>query len=135
MGKLRTFLAWLFVAGTMLCAAARAEEPLRVYFIGNSVTDTINYKALSELATSRKHKIVWGRHMIPGAPLSWLWEHPNDGFKEEPFGYPTNALPNYQWDVISLQPFDRHLENKDGDIEMARKYIDLALPKSPDAQI
>ncbi len=48
---------------------ATGQKPLRVYFVGNSVTDTINYRALAELAKSRDHKHVWGRHMIPGAPL------------------------------------------------------------------
>lgn len=50
-----------------------AREPetrktLRVYFVGNSVTDTINYRALAALAKSPGHKQVWGRHGIPGAP-------------------------------------------------------------------
>jgi hypothetical protein len=73
--------------------------------------------------------------MIPGAPLQWIWEHPKDGFQEQPFGHYPNALANYQWDVLSLQPFDRHLKGKDGDLTMAKNFIDLALPKSPDLQV
>ncbi len=46
-------------------AEDRAPTPLRVYFVGNSVTDTINYRALAELAKSRGYTQVWGRHMIP----------------------------------------------------------------------
>ena len=58
----------VFVAVILAAVHAPAEEkPLRVYFVGNSVTDTINYRALAELAKSRGHKHVWGRHMIPGA--------------------------------------------------------------------
>jgi len=126
----------LFVAVTLAAVQAQAEEkPLRVYFVGNSVTDTINYRALAELAKSRGHTHVWGRHMIPGAPLQWIWQHPKDGFQEPPFGHYPNALANFQWDVLSLQPFDRHLDGKDGDIIMARNFIDLALPKSPDLQV
>ena len=121
---------------TLLLAAAPAEEKtLRVYFVGNSVTDTINYRGLAELAKSRGYKQVWGRHMIPGAPLQWIWQHPKDGFQEPPFGHYPNALANFQWDVLSLQPFDRHLDGKDGDIVMAKNFIDLALPKSPDLQV
>ena len=63
--------------------AARSEQTLRVYHVGNSVTDTINYNGLSQLAQSRGHKHVFGRHTIPGAGLGWIWEHPADGFREE----------------------------------------------------
>ena len=114
---------------------ARSEETLRVYHVGNSVTDTINYNSLSQLVQSRGHKYVFGRHMIPGAPLSWIWEHPADGFREEPFGYYPNALPNYEWDVLTLQPFDRQLAGDDGDLAMAKNYIDLALRKSPNLRV
>jgi hypothetical protein len=116
-------------------AADQAPKTLRVYFVGNSVTDTINYRGLAELAKSQSYTQAWGRHMIPGAPLQWIWQHPKDGFQEQPFGYYPTALANFQWDVLSLQPFDRHLDGKDGDIAMARNFIDLALPKSPDLQI
>ncbi len=115
--------------------ASAQEKPLRVYFVGNSVTDTINYRALAELSKSRGHDHVWGRHMIPGAPLQWIWQHPKDGFQEPPFGHYPNALTNFHWDVLSLQPFDRHLDGKDGDLVMAKNFIDLALPKSPGLQV
>ena len=113
---------------TVLLIAAQSsaeQKSIRVYFIGNSVTDTINYGALAELAKGRGHKHVWGRHMIPGAPLQWIWQHPKDGFQEQPFGHYPNALANFQWDFLSLQPFDRHLEGKDGDLLMAKNFIDL----------
>ena len=115
--------------------AARSAETLRVYHVGNSVTDTINYNGLSQLAQSRGHQYVFGRHMIPGAGLGWIWDHQAEGFREEPFGYYPNALPNYQWDVLTLEPFDRHLDGNDGDVVMAKNYIDLALRKSPNLRI
>lgn len=91
----------------------------RIYFIGNSVADTINYRGLDNIAESQGKAHIWGRHMIPGAPLSWLWDHPNQGFQEEPYGYYNSALTNYQWDALSLQPYDRPLEGNDGDLAMA----------------
>ena len=125
-------LALLIILAAAQGQAQAQEKPFRVYFVGNSVTDTINYRGLAELAKSRGHKQVWGRHMIPGAPLQWIWQHPKDGFQEPPFGHYPNALANFQWDVLSLQPFDRHLDGKDGDLVMAKNFIDLALPKSPE---
>ena len=75
----------IFLAAVVLVAPqapAQDTKTLRVYFVGNSVTDTINYRALAELAKSRGHQQVWGRHMILGAPLQWIWQHPKDGFQE-----------------------------------------------------
>ena len=112
------------------------DSPLRTYFIGNSVTDTIRHGSLAKFAKSRGHILTWGRDMIPGAPLSWLWEHPKDGFQQEPFGlYPRPPLSEQPWDVLTLQPFDRHLVGKDGDLAMAGNFIDLALKHSPDVQV
>jgi hypothetical protein len=127
----------LLVLGIAARALADDQAPktLRVYFVGNSVTDTINYRGLTELAKNRGYTQVWGRHMIPGAPLQWIWQHPKDGFQEQSFGHYPTALANFQWDVLNLQPFDRHLDGKDGDIVMAKNFIDLALPKSPDLQV
>jgi hypothetical protein len=114
---------------------SQTQKHLRIYFIGNSVTDTINYRALAELAKSRSHGHVWGRHMIPGAPLQWIWQHPDQGFQQQPFGrYPT-ALKKHQWDALSLQPFDRHIMGDEGDIVMAKNFIGMALPESPDVQV
>ncbi len=124
--------------GTQNIQAADGDtNSVRVYFIGNSVTDTVRYGSLVKLGASRGHKLVWGRQMIPGAPLQWLWDHPSDGFTEKPFGYPSNAFANFEWDVVSLQPFDRGLTSKDGsdDVNKIRQYAELVATKSPNVQI
>jgi hypothetical protein len=116
-------------------------ETLRVYFIGNSVTDTVGYGGLAQLAQTRGVKLVWGRTMIPGAPLEWIYSHPNDGFREEPFGTWTNALNQFAWDAVSLQPFDRHLHGKNdsgqevGDVALIRGFAAMAARMNPMVQI
>lgn len=128
-------LFWLFALSG--ASAEESARKLRVYFIGNSVTDTVRYGALVKLAASRQHELVWGRQMIPGAPLQWLWEHPMDGFTEKPFGYPRAAFTNFQWDVLSLQPFDRGLTSQDGsdDVTKIRQYAEMIASRSPEVQI
>jgi hypothetical protein len=117
----------------VVCAALTATARTnRVYFIGNSVTDTVKYDKLRQLAESRGHGMPWGRQMIPGAPLQWLWEHPGDGFTQQPYGYPTNALPNYEWDCLSLQPFDRQLAS---DTNHASMFIELGMPHNSNMQV
>lgn len=130
-----------------ICAAEPADGPtaLRVYYIGNSVTDTVRYAALEKMAAEAGKRIVWGRHMIPGAPLSWLWEHGElkdgkaDGFVERPFGPCRVALREHAWDVVTLQPFDRRLQSggskPEGDLDIAQAMIDLAAARNPNVRI
>jgi hypothetical protein len=114
---------------------------MRVYFIGNSVTDTVRYRELATLAAARSTTIKWGRTMIPGAPLEWIYTHPDDGFQEEPYGRWRKALTEFAWDAVSVQPFDRHLhgvnqQGKDlGDVALAREFASLAAKKNPNVQI
>lgn len=136
----QAILNGIFVLGVLASSSLKAQEAteaktLRVYFVGNSVTDTINYHGLEALAKSRRYKHVWGRHMIPGAPLQWIWQHPDQGFQEQPYGHYPTALTSFQWDDLCLQPFDRHIQGEQGDVEMASNFIKMALPKSPNLQV
>lgn len=108
----------LFALG-LSAVGVRADS---IYLIGNSVTDTINYDGSVALAVSRGKTQPTARHMIPGAPLSFLWDNPAGGFVTSPYGFPTNALPNYQWDVLSLQPFDRRLNE---DVVASKNFLGL----------
>lgn len=128
-GGLFAPIIWFLMVGWL-----SAQTTMRVYFVGNSVTDAINYDGLKAIAESQGNTHIWGRHMIPGAPLEWLWSHMSDGFTESPFGAPNNAFPNYVWDAISLQPFDRLIEGTGNDKEMIGNYINLAKGKSPNVQ-
>lgn len=126
-------LVWFFTC--MLCwltlVVPAAER--RPYFIGNSLTDTILYDTFVSFAGSRGHTVEYGRQMIPGAPLEWLWTHPNEGFTREPYGYPVNALPNYLWDALSLQcGTARFLVNE---TNYASLFINLGMPHNSNMQV
>jgi hypothetical protein len=138
-------IAALAVAWTAPGRAAGEPKRLRVYFIGNSVTDMVNYSALAKAVAARGEEMVWGRHMIPGAPMFGMWEtsdpalEKKTGFAEKPFGTSREALASYEWDAISLQPFDRRFHNgpadkPQGDLDIAQLYIDLASKMSPHAR-
>lgn len=135
-GRLIPAVLVLLVAAGATAARDDARKALRVYFVGNSVTDTVRYAALADLAKARGHRQVWGRHMIPGAPLAWIWSHADQGFQQPPFGHYPKALAEHTWDVLTLQPFDRHLDRgDDSDLTLCRKFIDLARKRSPDVQV
>lgn len=99
------------VMGALIASACFAPclHAASIYFIGNSVTDSINYTSFEELATGQGKSQPWGRHIILGSPLDNIIGNPASGFQQPPFGYYPNALPNYAWDFLSLQPFDRSL--------------------------
>ncbi len=115
-------------------------KTVRVYFMGNSVTDVASYKGIKALAAEKNINQKWGRHMIPGTPLFLLWEEAAKdkpgGFTESPYGACLQALTNYEWDVITVQPFDRHIHkgDKQSDLYIINKLIETAKKKSPDVQ-
>jgi hypothetical protein len=122
-------------ASCLFAGAMASAETLRAYHIGNSVTDTIRYNALRAMAAAnadRGNIYEYGRHTIPGAPLEFIWNNPNGGFGE-PSTYPT-ALPNNDWDVLTLQPFDRSVNN---DQDHMQRFIDLmrSRPANADTQV
>jgi lysophospholipase L1-like esterase len=110
--------------------------PRRIYYIGNSVTDTINYKGLANLAASRNIEVLWARHMIPGSPLFLLWQG-DGGFTEGEFGPSKKALAEFPWDIVTVQPFDRLLTSDngtEGDLEIIPQMIDAQLKQNPQVQ-
>ena len=143
----RRRLLALALATALSAPTLAAGQSKRVYFVGNSVTDTVNYTAFQRCVEGLGDKLVWGRQMIPGAPLFWLWRaaeaRPTDcGFVERPFGGSLQALREHEWDAVTLQPFDRLLANADaknaddqGDVLYCQKYLDLATRKSPGVQV
>ncbi len=115
----------------VLCIAATAavsHGATTIYWIGNSVTDALQYGDWEASAEGAGEQIEWGRHMIPGAPIGWIWDHASSGISEEPYGLYPNALGTYVWDVFSLQPYDWLL---DSDIEDCGSFIELAMRNSP----
>lgn len=119
-------LAALVLAALPLLAA----EPLKVYLIGNSLTDELKYDDWIEFVTAAGHPAVYGRKMIPGAPISWHMSHPKDGFATK-FGYPDEAFASHPWDVLTLQPFT----GAEREIPAAIHYAKLMWASRPDARV
>ena len=123
-------IAFLFA----LTLALQAQQTKRIYQFGNSVTDGINYGGFKNMANSQGNAHIWARHVIPGTSLAWLWDHPNNGFLTPPYGTPANAFANYEWDAVTLQPYDQNIEASNGDKNMMLNYARLIKDKSPDVQ-
>lgn len=129
----RKLLGRMLLATLASGAIAQKAAADSIYYIGNSLTDTIQYQAFADIVENQLGESQpWGRHMIPGAPLEWIWDHPDSGFQEAPYGYYPQALSEYSWDFISLQPFDRQL---DSDLDYITRYVELAREQNPDVQV
>ena len=42
-------------------------------WVGKHEVTQAEYREFEQLATERGKQLIWGRHMIPGAPLAWIW--------------------------------------------------------------
>ncbi|NLF39809.1 DNRLRE domain-containing protein [bacterium] len=83
------------------------------------------------MAKSRGHVQPWGRQQIGGSTLMGLWNSPDGGYAVGQYGYPTNALPYYEWDCLSLQPFDAPLCS---DTNAVSLFLNLSLPRNTNVQ-
>lgn len=96
-----------------------------IYSLGNSLSDV--WRNITDLAETANKSISFGRHNIPGTPLSGIRTRAAEGFFEEPYGYYTNALVNYNLDAIVAQPYFRELveANNEGDVYNVNFFIEL----------
>lgn len=126
--SIRTPLCVIVLAAALESSAA---EPLAVFHVGNSLTDQAY--GMHDIAEARGQETKFGRHMIPGAPLQWLWEHRSEGFRQPEAKKPADEmLKTQKWDVLILQPFGRSPENS---IEFGAKYAAAAYQGNPDCQV
>lgn len=103
----------------------------RIFMVGNSVTDSVNYGQFQQLAQSRGYTHIWGRHIILGSPLDNIWNTPDSGFITEPFNGYANALPNFDWDAVTLQTYDRGFAT---DLDYFGRFLNLARTRPYNAQ-
>jgi hypothetical protein len=134
--KFICFLGAVLALAASITPETRAEA-LRVYHIGNSLTDNIYYGGLRKLATSEGDWYTYGKDVSPGVPLDYTWEFKTktgQAYSQAPFGLYNKALKNYTWDAMTLEPFDNWLKGSTGDVQISENFINYALKKSPNIQ-
>lgn len=121
----------------LLAAPAAPATSLRVYHIGNSVTDTLRYNGVNAQATQMGHSYTFGKHVAPGQRLVTTWNTTPTSpgqFSANGFGLYHQALRDFTWDAVTLQPFDSILGGSEGDLQIIKNFINYTTPKSPNAQ-
>ena len=121
-------------------SAAPGLSPLKrfgVYHIGNSLTDNIYYGGLFRIAQCGDDTYTYGKDVSPGVPLDDTWEgktKTGSVYSLPPYGTYSNALKNYTWDAMTLEPFDNEIAGSTGDLQISEDFINLAEKKSPNIQ-
>jgi len=132
LGRCRVLRTAVVCLGVVITGkVVSAAEPVSIFHVGNSLTDQAY--GMHDIAAARQQTTKFGRHMIPGAPLEWLWDHRDEGFRA-PGGkmQADEILSGNKWDVLILQPFGRPAENS---IEYGAKYAAAAYAGNPDCQV
>ncbi len=122
---------------TLNSGEAHAKNSIRVFHIGNSLTYGVlkNPRAATILG-SRGCKYEYGWHILWGSTLGTIWDKAGEPSKTaEPYGAFKEALGKYSWDALTLQPYGSILEGDGGDAAVCKRFIELAVQKSPDIQV
>ena len=121
----------VFLCLWLAAVAVDAKDPVAIFHVGNSLTDQAY--GMHDIAKARGHETKFGRHMIPGAPLEWLWNHRAEGFREPGRDKPADEiLKGSKWDVLILQPFGRPADNA---IQYGANYAAAAYEGNPACQV
>ena len=130
--KTATACVLIGLAGSGL--AEPQTQPLRSYHIGNSLTFGAA-PGLASVLKSRGANAECGWSVLWGSSLYQIWEKAGAPSATSPEGSFTNALTKKTWDVLTLQSWGAVFEGEKGDVVMAKKFIELAMQKSPDIQV
>jgi hypothetical protein len=132
-GRCHAFSAIYAICSAVLLSVmpVHAAEVVAVFHVGNSLTDQAY--GMHDIAAARDTPTKFGRHMIPGAPLDWLWNHRDEGFRQPDGKRPADAiLREHKWDVLILQPYGREAEKS---VEYGAHYAAAAYEGNPGCQV
>ncbi len=110
-------------------APAVQASPEAVYFVGNSFTwDSSPATRVPSLSGELGVSLTVGHHINCGATLNDIWIDPADTCvaSPAPFGTFDDALPNFEWSAVTLQPFNDALGGDSGAVNRIGQFIEAA---------
>lgn len=111
-------------------ATSTSSAALSLYDVGNSLTaDTLNGGQLVAALGASGQAVTNGYHVHSGATLGWIAANPDDSnvLSVSPYNHYGNALPNYQWDVVTVQPYATPwLGTMADDLAAINQFVSLA---------
>jgi hypothetical protein len=100
------------------------------YHIGNSLTNDMRPRGVSAIAAQRGYSAMAERHIRGSTSLKYFWENPSDysaGHTDTPY---REALPNMEWDYVTLQPVGAFSHTLSTEADMVLRFIDLTRQNS-----
>jgi hypothetical protein len=90
----------------LLASSTRADDEA-IYYVGNSLTAQAEPYRIWQMSNARGHAHERGLHIKCGAGLDYIWNHPAEFCvtPRAPYGTFSNALPNYDWSKVTLEPY------------------------------
>ncbi len=119
----------MIVAMVLLCVSISCQVASGVttsYHIGNSLTFDSQPPGIAALAASRGLEHQVGYHIRSASSMHEILTNPEEvNSVSSSFGIFTNALPNFQWDYVTLQPFSEPSGTMGLELESILSFIDL----------
>jgi hypothetical protein len=114
-------MRYALIASAVMFASVHADSAVaavRAYHIGNSLTNqtTVHYQGFYDLAAAANIDYEWGRHIRCASSLPVIVANPDDVCVGpiEPYGTFSQALPNFEWDIVTLQYYGGVREEERG---------------------
>ena len=101
------------------------------YHIGNSLVNELDVISISNWAISRGHTYDSEKHVRFSSGLNQIWNDP-DFTNNIPgqYGKFTQALPGFDWDVVTLEAHFDMLEGTSGSLSRVNDFVNLMLQNS-----
>lgn len=112
---------------------ASARDAASVFFVGHSLVNFHMPAMLDDIARSMGVDHHYGAQIGVGAPLHWIWDHPEDTDGDDAHV----ALPSGDYDVLvvtELIPIGEHVMYSDT-VEYVRRFYELAMSGDPETQV
>jgi hypothetical protein len=111
----------------LLASSTRADDEA-IYYVGNSLTAQAEPYRIWQMSNARGHAHERGLHIKCGAGLDYIWNHPTEFCvtPRAPYGTFSNALPNYDWSKVTLEPYYDTLAGPSGAVERIADFIALS---------
>lgn len=115
-------------AGLLAVSAAFATGMSASYHIGNSLTNDMAPFSFGEFAAQRGLTHTAGYHIRSSSSLLDIMTNPDSlsVTPPEPFGNFVNALPNFKWNAVTIQPHTGMNSTMATDVDAILSLINLA---------
>ena len=105
MRQLGLLITSLIIVPLAASSVRGAMIPVSLYYVGNSLTVDLEAGRPQIAAATRGYDWAFGDHIRASKGLPYIWGNPTEVAWLSSYGTFASALPNYKWDVVTLEPY------------------------------